>query len=128
MAFLFFFYQFPSEYVLIEIVLKLLIGDVNAQLLETVHVKILKSKYVQNANRATLRTTPKIQSIQSRLQLLLPASYSGMKKTINVGNNPTEKPAIESLGWSVSKHFSLFRRIKASDRLPYKIKIPKARY
>lgn len=43
-------YLFPSEYVLVEVKLDLLIGDVDAELLERVLLEVLKTEYVQDAN------------------------------------------------------------------------------
>lgn len=44
------FYLFPSEYVLVEVELDLLVGDVDAELLERVLLEVLKTKDVQDAN------------------------------------------------------------------------------
>ena len=40
--------QLPLEYMLIEEVLKLLVGQIDAHLLKAVDFKILKPKYIQN--------------------------------------------------------------------------------
>lgn len=43
-------YLFPGEYVLVEVELDLLVGDVDAELLEGVLLEILKTKDVQDAD------------------------------------------------------------------------------
>ena len=39
---------------LIEVVLDLFVGDVNTELLERVHLEVLKTEYVQDADRECL--------------------------------------------------------------------------
>lgn len=43
-------YLFPSEYVLVEVKLDLLIGNVDAELLERVPLEVLKAEDVQDAD------------------------------------------------------------------------------
>lgn len=47
---------FPCEYVLIEVVLNLLVGDIDAYLLERILGEILKAEDVQQADRKLLST------------------------------------------------------------------------
>jgi hypothetical protein len=43
------------EYMLVEVILQVFIGIVDAELFETVLVKVLKPKDIQDTNRATLQ-------------------------------------------------------------------------
>lgn len=43
-------YLFPGEDVLVEVELDLLIGDVDAELLKRVPLKVFKAKHVQNTD------------------------------------------------------------------------------
>ena len=41
---------FQGEDVLVEVLLKFLVGKVDVELFKSIHVKIFKPKYVKNAN------------------------------------------------------------------------------
>ena len=43
-------YLLHGEYLMVEVALELLVGQVDAKLFETVHLKVLKAKDVQNAH------------------------------------------------------------------------------
>ena len=47
---------FETKYVLIEIELKLFVGVIDAELLETVHGKYLEAENVQETNKTTLES------------------------------------------------------------------------
>lgn len=51
-------YLFPNEYVLVEVKLNLLIGDVDAELLERVLLEVLKTEDVQDADVEALVILP----------------------------------------------------------------------
>lgn len=52
------FYLFPSEYVLVEVKLDLLVGDVDAELLERVLLEVLEAEHVQDADVQALVILP----------------------------------------------------------------------
>lgn len=51
-------YLFPSEYVLVEVELDLLVGNVDAELLKRVFLEVLKTEDVQDANVQAFVTFP----------------------------------------------------------------------
>ena len=61
-----FLYLFQSKDMLVEVVLQLLIGKVNAQLFKAVVQKILKPKDIQNTNGTPLDENKKIINIRGR--------------------------------------------------------------
>ena len=42
-------YLFHGEYLMVEVLLQLLVGQVDTELLKTVHLKIFKSKDIENS-------------------------------------------------------------------------------
>lgn len=65
-----FVYLLPSKDVLVEVKLDLLVGDVDAELLEGVLLEVFKTKNVQDADvEAFLRFSANTERFQSQLKL-----------------------------------------------------------
>ena len=73
-----------GEYLVVEVALQLLVGQVDAELLEAVALKVLKAEDVEDSN------------------VELVAGGVGLQVVVQSVHDPAEQPGVQSLGQTVS--------------------------
>lgn len=91
----------PREDMLVEIILYLLVGYVDAQLLERVPGEVLEAEYVEEADRERLVVGRPVETQQ----------------TIDLIDHPVEQSAVQSFRHRVPRRTSLGDRVVSRDRL-----------
>lgn len=91
----------PREDMLVKIILYLLVGYVDAQLLERVPGEVLEAEYVEEADRERLVVGRPVETQQ----------------TIDLIDHPVEQSAVQSFRHRVPRRTSLGDRVVSRDRL-----------